>query len=119
MLFFADENIGRAMVRWIRADGKDVLYAAEAHPGESDVRWLSRAEVESRIILTSDKDFGDLIFRDALNSHGVVLLRLSELSVADALARLQQVWSVIEANPSGKFIVVTARKTRVRPLPRR
>ena len=76
-----------------------------------------KAQKEGRLLLTADKDFGELVFRDGLNSHGIVLLRLSDITAVQALARLQNVWSVVEANPSGRFIVITESKTRVRPLP--
>lgn len=66
--------------------------------------------------MTSDKDFGELIFRAHLNRHGVVLLRMEELTVAERLARLQADWSVIEANPSGQFIVITEKEIRIWPL---
>jgi predicted nuclease of predicted toxin-antitoxin system len=116
MRFFADENVARALIVWARGNGHDVLYAAEGAGGVDDATWLAEAEQSERVILTADKDFGELIFRDHLNSHGVVLLRLEDLAVPERVARLQTVWSVIEANPKGKFIVVTAKKVRVRPL---
>ena len=99
-----------------RASGHDVLYAAEAAPGESDPTWVTRAEQDERVLLTADKDFGELVFRDGLSSYGVVLLRLDNLTVAEALARLRSVWSVVEANPTGQFIVITEKKVRVRSL---
>jgi|ERR1051325_258803 predicted nuclease of predicted toxin-antitoxin system len=117
MRFFADENIARAIVLWLRENGNDVLYGSEEKPGAPDVDWLKRAEDEQRLLFTSDKDFGELVFRDGLNSHGVILMRLGDLSIEDRVARLKSVWSVIQANPAGKFIVVTASKVRVRPLP--
>ncbi len=67
-------------------------------------------EQEQRVILTSDKDFGELVFREGLTSHGVVPLRLDELPVPAILARLQAVWSVVEANPARRFIVAVARR---------
>ena len=91
-------------------------YAAEERPGELDSQWLSEAEAEQRLILTSDKDFGELVFRDRLNSRGIVLLRLKDMSVDERLRRLAQCWSVVEANPIGCFIVITAHRTRVRPI---
>jgi predicted nuclease of predicted toxin-antitoxin system len=117
MKLCADENVTKGIVEWLRASGHDVLYAAETLPGAPDADWLARAEQEERILLTSDKDFGELVFRDGLNSHGIVLLRLSDVTAAEALARLQKVWGVVEANPTGRFIVVTLHRTRVRPLP--
>jgi hypothetical protein len=67
--------------------------------------------------LTADKDFGELVFREKLNSHGIVLLRLSDVTAIDALSRLQDVWAAIEPNLIGHFVVVTMRKTRIRDLP--
>ncbi|MBI1832489.1 MAG: DUF5615 family PIN-like protein [Planctomycetes bacterium] len=117
MRFLADENVARDLVAWLRAGGHDVLYAAEAQAGASDLSWAIRAEQEQRIILTQDKDFGELVFRDGQTTHGIILLRLDELPVSAILARLQAVWAVVEANPSGRFIVITETKVRVRPLP--
>jgi predicted nuclease of predicted toxin-antitoxin system len=103
-------------VDWLRDRGGDVLYAAEERAGEDDPAWLGQAEAEGRLILTSDKDFGDLVFRDRLTSHGVVLIRLEKLSMDARINRLERSWSVVEANPSGCFIVITPRRVRVRPI---
>jgi predicted nuclease of predicted toxin-antitoxin system len=116
MRFFADENIAHPVVEWLRLAGHDVLYAAEIRPRESDSVWLREAESQRRLILTSDKDFGELVFRNRLNSYGVVLLRLEDLGLSQRLARLNAAWAVVEANLSGKFIVISERKVRVRKL---
>ena len=76
MKYLADENVAAKIVAWLRNRGDDVRYAAEERPGELDREWLKEAEGEQRLILTSDKDFGELVFRDQLNSHGIILLRL-------------------------------------------
>jgi predicted nuclease of predicted toxin-antitoxin system len=117
MQILADENVAKDVLAWLRASGHDVLFAGDVQAGAPDANWAARAEQEQRLILTADKDFGELVFRDGLSTHGVVLLRLDDLTVAEILARLQSVWSVVEANPSGKFIVVTETKVRVRPMP--
>ncbi len=112
----ADENIAGDMVKWLRNQGCDVLHAAESLVREVDSVLLHTAERESRLLLTEDKDFGELVFRDRLNSHGIVLLRMGKLALPDRVGRLAQAWSVIQSNPRGKFIVITANKVRVRPL---
>jgi predicted nuclease of predicted toxin-antitoxin system len=114
MRFFADENVARTIVDWLRAGGHDVLFAAEIRPGEVDSVWLNEAEAQQRLVFTSDKDFGELVFRDRLSSYGVVLMRLEELTIPQRIVRLQEAWAVVEANPSGKFIVITEHKVRVR-----
>jgi predicted nuclease of predicted toxin-antitoxin system len=114
--FLADENVPRGVVNWLRAGGIDTTWASELGSGEQDTGWLGLANSEQRIIITSDKDFGDLVFRDRLASFGIVLLRLDDLPAAEWVVRFQEVWSVIEANPTGRFIVVTPNRIRVRKL---
>ena len=116
MRLFADENVARAIVKWLRDRGHDVLHASEIQPGAADADWLTQSEAEGRLILTSDKDFGELIFRDHLTSHGVILLRLGDMILTDRLARLGEVWPTVEAHPTGKFLVITPTKVRVRDL---
>src|SRR5512146_2212655 len=88
MRLFADENTPRAIVQWMRDAGHDVTWAPELRPAESDDIWLRQAEAEERLIVTADKDFGDMVFRDRLNTYGVLLLRLEGLPMADRVARL-------------------------------
>jgi predicted nuclease of predicted toxin-antitoxin system len=116
MRFLADENLPAALVNWLRKQGHDVLWASEQAPGETDANWLSAAETQGRIVLTADKDFGELVFRDHRNSHGVILIRLESLNIAERLTRLQETWGVIEANQSGRFIVISKNRVRARPL---
>ena len=116
MRILADENVPRSILTWLRANGHDVNSASELGIGDPDTRWLTLAESERRLILTSDKDFGDLVCRDGLSSFGIILLRLDDVAVPAWVTRLQVVWSVVEANPSGCFIVVSSKRVRVRPL---
>ena len=115
MRVLADENIPRSMVVWL-AGGHDVLYAAELRVRTSDGDLLTEAEAQGYVILTEDKDFGVLVFRDRRNSHGVILLRIEDRPAADRLARLQAVWTAIESNSPGHFVVVTEKRLRMRPL---
>ncbi len=116
MRILADENVPRSVLTWLRATGHDVTSASEVGMGDPDTHWLTLAESEQRLILTSDKDFGDLVFRDHLTTFGIILLRLDDLPIPAWVTRLQEVWSVVEANPTACFIVVTSKRVRVRPL---
>jgi len=117
MKFLADENTHALIVRWLRGEGHDVVWATESMCGQPDHALLDFARQERRIILTADLDFGELIYQQHLASDGLVLVRLEQLPVQDRILRLQAVWSLIEANPTGKFIVITDRKVRIRALP--
>jgi predicted nuclease of predicted toxin-antitoxin system len=112
----ADANVPRAIVTWLVDQDHDVLYAAEARVQTADIDLLTEAEADGYIILTEDKDFGELVYRDRRNSHGIVLLRMPDVPVTGRLARLQDAWEIIESNLPGNFIVVTPNRLRVRPL---
>jgi predicted nuclease of predicted toxin-antitoxin system len=60
----------------LRADGHDVVHIAETARGAKDTTILALAHSESRLVLTEDKDFGDLAVSRAIQVPGIVLLRV-------------------------------------------
>jgi predicted nuclease of predicted toxin-antitoxin system len=76
----ADESIDRQIVDALREKGYIIGYVAEMEPGISDDAVLELANREGVLLLTADKDFGELVFRLRRLSSGVVLIRLAGLS---------------------------------------
>jgi predicted nuclease of predicted toxin-antitoxin system len=74
--WLADECIAAALVAWLRGAGHDVFYVGEAAAGISDAEVILLAMNENRLLLTDDKDFGDLIFRGRSSVSGAVLMRI-------------------------------------------
>jgi len=102
----ADESVDCPIVERLRQDGYQVWYVAEMEPGISDDIVLDLANREGAVLLTADKDFGELIFRQRRLTSGVILLRLAGISpghkaevVASALAahvdEIRQAFTVI------------------------
>jgi predicted nuclease of predicted toxin-antitoxin system len=90
-VILADENIIGAIVARLRADGHDVEWIAELAPSIADVDVLGRAVGGGRVLLTDDKDFGELVVRESRPHRGVVLLRLAGMRPverADFVGRL-------------------------------
>lgn len=117
MKVLANENFPQAAVNALRSAGFDVLWARTDMPGAPDEVVIARAEVESRLLLTFDKDFGELAYRHGLSATcGVVLFRLAVPS-PDEVAR--RTLSVLQsrADWSGHFAVVEESRVRLRPLP--
>ena len=117
MRLLADENIPSHTIRALRAAGHDVFAAAEAQPGAADRVLLERAVAEARVLLTFDRDFGELAVREpTLTPPGVVLLRFVPPGAAAVtrviLALLDRSDLVIE----GFLSVVEAQHVRQRPL---
>ncbi|MDQ3744125.1 MAG: DUF5615 family PIN-like protein [Acidobacteriota bacterium] len=81
MNLLADESLDRQVVERLRQDGHEVLYITESEPGITDDMVLERANEQAALLLTADKDFGELVFREGrLSSGGIVLIRLAGLS---------------------------------------
>ncbi|MCR4407561.1 MAG: DUF5615 family PIN-like protein [Anaerolineae bacterium] len=80
MNFLADESVDRPIVERLRQDGHKVLSVAELGPGMPDEAILNLANQETALLITADKDFGEVVYRQRLYSHGVVLIRLAGLS---------------------------------------
>jgi hypothetical protein len=72
MFFLADECVDAAVVEGLRDAGHDVRYVAEGERALTDAEVLKIAAQENRILLTEDKDFGDLVFRGGYVVPGVV-----------------------------------------------
>ena len=81
MNFLADESVDQPIVVRLRDDGHDVVAVAEIAPTIPDTAVLAQANQRGDLLLTADKDFGELVFRrKLLSTRGVVLLRLAGLS---------------------------------------
>jgi len=116
MNILADENTHAEIVRWLRGQGHDVLWAGESLGGQSDEGLLNIALQQHSVILTADLDFGKLVFQNKHHSHGIILLRLEHLKIQERLARLKECWPEVEAHPGVKFLVISEEKLRVRTL---
>ena len=116
MRFLADENLHGDIIAWLRSKGHDVRAAFETMRGNADDELLDIARREERILITDDKDFGELVFRRKLATHGVILMRLSDATVAARIARLERAWPTVEMNSPGRFIVINDRKLRIRTI---
>jgi len=118
MLFLADEDFPGIAVRWLRETGHDVLWARTSLPGHSDAALLAAAQREERIVLTCDKDFGELAFHWGLPATcGIVLFRFPPLSPEAFLERAKRLMAAAEqVGFVGSFCVVEAGRVRTRPL---
>ena len=117
MRFLADENLAQDAVQALLDLGHDVAWMRTDAPGASDEHVLLRAAAESRVLLTADKDFGDLAFHRGLPAaSGVILLRVR----GSAATRTATLAAAIRARDdwASQFAVVENDRIRMTPLPR-
>jgi predicted nuclease of predicted toxin-antitoxin system len=116
MKFLADAHISRDMVRLLREQSHDVLWAVDLPPATPDHELLHQASREGRIILTQDKGFGGLIYYSGIRCRGAILLRLIAPNERQRVERLREVLPILLRDQPGYFITVTEHLVRARPI---
>ena len=118
MRWLVDECVDAALVGYLQDAGHDAVYMSDVEPRATDVDVMRRAQHEHRLLLTEDKDFGDLVFRRALPVPGIILLRIDPRQRSLKFARLQAVVDRFGDALFGRYTVVEAARFRHRPLRR-
>ena len=116
MRFLADENIPDSLVRLLAADGHDVTSISRDASGASDTVVLARAVREARILLTFDKDFGEMALgAGSTTAFGVILLRIPMSKIREMILDLVRIIGARRDWPDS-FSVITSDRVRTKPL---
>lgn len=116
MRFLANENFPGPAVAALEAAGHDIVWVRRLRPGAADSEVLAWAAREERILLTFDKDFGELAGHAKLPPNcGVILLR-TPMPRPDQTG--QRLASLISARGdwAGRFSVIEPHRVRMRRL---
>ena len=117
MDFLANENFPLLSVRLLREAGHRVVSIIQEAPGGKDEDILKRAHTERLIILTSDRDYGELIYRhQALPPAGVVYFRFAPATPSEPAEILIKVMDRADLSVIGKFTIVERGRIRQRSL---
>lgn len=100
----------------MRRDGFDVASLAEYNLGLRDREVINLAKKENRILITFDKDFGELVFKGGAGVEGVVLLRFSPKTSAFVLKRPRELLSSRRVEFKDNFLLVEEDRIRVRKI---
>jgi len=115
MKFLANENIPFTVVKELRKLGYDIIRIDEIKKGMKDEEVIEVSLKEGRIIITFNKDFGELIIKKKRKVKGIIFLRIAPESI-DFIK--EKVIAVIEkfTEIEGKFLIVQKDKVRERLL---
>ena len=116
MKILADESVDRDVFVRLRADGFDVLAVAELSPSLPDESVLAIANSETAVLLTHDKDFGELSFRLGRVHTGIVLSRLGGLSMDQKVEIVSQAFREHSEEFVGAFSVISPGAVRIRRI---
>lgn len=115
MNILADENIALSIVIRLRADGHSVARMAEIAQGDPDTSVLNIANQQNAVILTEDKDFGELVIQHRMQAIGIILIRLDGFSLMERAEIIARVVREHERELPGAFTVIKPRTVRIRP----
>jgi predicted nuclease of predicted toxin-antitoxin system len=99
---------------WLFEKPFDVLYVVETMRSASDDVILKRAKEENRILLTLDKDFGELVYRLGQHHAGVVLCRVQSLPIEEAVIFVVETITKYGNSLQGAFTVIQPNNVRIR-----
>ncbi len=116
MKLLADENLHPLVVARLREAGHDVEYVRETAPGAKDAEILARPDIGTCLLLTYDRDFGDLIFSRGLPAPGAILyIRLNRTQPEAIASRLLDI--LRSGAMTGGITTVTQHGERIKSFP--
>lgn len=114
--FFVDLGVGKdveSLLTELRFDMKTVRFLDRFMSDEAIIELSNK---EQRIIITMDKDFGELVFRSGYGHSGVLLLRLEDTIGAEKRKVVEEILKTFSDKLSNNFCVYQAGKFRVRKI---
>lgn len=113
MKFLLDENTGKEVARFLEKLGHSASRVRLISPGLEDHRVLDLSVSQDLILITSDKDFGELIFKEKQPSTGVIFLRLENESSENKIIAIKKVFSK-HKDIKNKFVTVKEKDGKFR-----
>lgn len=117
MRFVVDECTGPYVASWLREQGYDVVSIFDDAPGSKDSDILRMAYTENRILITNDRDFGEKVFREGAEHHGIIFLRIIDQRSAIKISVIADVLARFADQLVDRFVVITEDKIRFARLP--
>jgi predicted nuclease of predicted toxin-antitoxin system len=112
-----DECCDPRLVAALREAGHDVRYVLEIDPGASDEQLVALSIEQERVLVTEDKDFGELAIRHGKSLPGLILIRIAPENRRRKPARVLALLAKQGERLSGNYAVLDEIRVRVRPIP--
>lgn len=114
--FVADVNVEKPIVDYLKKEGYDVKWVPDYNCEILDEDLLEMANVEKRILITNDKDFGELIFLQKRLSAGIILIRVKGQRVEVKLKLIKKLFQNYSGKILNHFVIIADNKLRFIPM---
>ena len=112
--FLVDVGVGKKVEEWLTSHGYDALFVRHIDSKMKDKDILRLAVSESRMVITMDKDFGELVYHSGKGHSGVLLLRLEEATGDEKAMVVQRIMEDFSRELEGGFCVFENGRLRIR-----
>ncbi|MDQ6758180.1 MAG: DUF5615 family PIN-like protein [Bacteroidota bacterium] len=116
MIFIADESTDTNIISSLRENNFSVLSIQETYAGMEDDTILKMCNETRHLLITEDKDFGDLVYHLQMPHHGIILVRCNEMSNIEKAKRVVTVIKVHQPDIQNCFVVITPSQVRIRKI---
>lgn len=113
MRFLVDECTGSKVANWLRQQNHEVFSVFDELRGMTDDEILSKASKENRILITNDKDFGEMIFREQRQHYGIIFMWLDDERSSNKITVLENLLENYADKIKDNFVAVTETKVRI------
>lgn len=114
MKFLIDVGVGKKVEEWFRENNYDVKCVRDINIRAKDADILRLAALENRMIITMDKDFGELVYNSGMLHSGVLILRLDDAKGEDKVDIVKRIVTGFSEKIENKFCVFQDGKLRIR-----
>jgi predicted nuclease of predicted toxin-antitoxin system len=115
-MIIADENLEKYWIELLRNKKYEVLSIAETHPQINDSEVASLAQQHRGILITEDKDFGELVFAHGVSGLSIVFLRYDQPEYSQIENALMEIIEKYHHQDTPHFITISKNKIRIRKI---
>lgn len=114
--FIADVNVEKPLVDFLARKGFDIKWVASIDKQMPDIQVCEIANNERRIVITNDKDFGEIVYLQKKIIYGIILLRIKGQNTSDKIMLIEKLLDRYPDKITSHFVVVTGKKFRFVPM---
>jgi predicted nuclease of predicted toxin-antitoxin system len=111
--FLVDVGVGKKVEEWLKENRYDVKTVRSIDPKAKDTEILKIAISESRMVITMDKDFGELVFKSGKSHAGVLILRIEDANGNEKVELIKKILHEYEDKMQNRFCVFKDGRLRI------
>ena len=115
-MIIIDENIDQVLIDRLDKDNYEIISIREHQPGISDRKVIEIAKSKKGLVITEDKDFGELVFSHNIRDCSVIFLRYHKPDYDQIEKNIIKVMEDYYNKPGHFFITITKKKIRIRKI---